>query len=74
MTGLHDSIAARMRAWLAGYFSNDAVLADDFVVAPALGDRAGITGAFLLAQKAVQSLPISADGGYALKRGEDWRT
>ena len=64
--GLHAAIAARMRVWLGGYLSHDAVLAGDFVVAPALGDRAGITGAFLLAQKAVQSLPISPDGSSAL--------
>lgn len=59
MAGLHAAIAASMRVRLAGYLSDDAVLADDFVVAPGLGDWAGLVGAFILAQESVQSLPVS---------------
>lgn len=47
--GLHRDAAARMRHWMAGY-QTDAVSGNDFVVPPALGDRAGIAGGIALAQ------------------------
>ena len=50
--GLHAAIAARMRHWLGGYLTDKDVNADTFVVAPGLGDRAGIVGAMLLAEEA----------------------
>jgi fructokinase len=51
--GLHAAIAVRMRHWLGGYLTDESVNADTFVVAPSLGDRAGIVGAMLLAEEAV---------------------
>ena len=50
--GFHAAIAQRMRYWLGGYLADDRVSHDDFVVRPALGDRAGIIGAMLLAERA----------------------
>jgi len=50
--GLHAAIAARMRYWLGGYLTDKDVSADTFVVAPSLGDRAGLVGAMLLAEEA----------------------
>jgi fructokinase len=52
--GLHTAIAARMRHWLGGYLTNNDINADTFIVAPCLGDRAGLAGAMLLAQGAVR--------------------
>lgn len=46
--GLHRDAAARMRHWMGGYQA-DAVGGDDFIVPPALGDRAGIAGGIALA-------------------------
>jgi alpha-1,6-mannosyltransferase len=46
--GLHRDAATRMRHWMGGYQDN-AVSGDDFVVPPALGDRAGIAGGIALA-------------------------
>lgn len=54
--GFHAAIAARMRHWLGGYLLDDVVLSNSFVVAPELGDRAGLTGAILLAEAAVCAL------------------
>ena len=51
--GLHAAIAARMRHWLGGYLTDKDVNADTFVIAPSLGDRAGLVGAMLLAQGAL---------------------
>jgi hypothetical protein len=45
-------MAERMRYWLGGYLADDRISQDDFVVRPALGDRAGIVGAMLLAERA----------------------
>ncbi|MES2474587.1 MAG: ROK family protein [Verrucomicrobiota bacterium] len=44
---LHDLIASRLKEIAAGYFPP--ALEDGYVVAPALGQEAGIRGAFLLA-------------------------
>ena len=52
--GLHTAIAARMRHWLGGYLTDDAVNADSFIAAPSLGDHAGLAGAMLLAEEAVR--------------------
>jgi fructokinase len=51
-TGIHDAVARRMRHWLGGYLDGPAVSERGFVVPPGLGDRAGITGALLLAERA----------------------
>jgi fructokinase len=45
--GLRDAVDARMRVWLGGYLHE---LAPDMIAAPALGERAGITGAIDLAR------------------------
>lgn len=47
--GLHAPAADRMRHHLAGFIANPRLAADDFVVPPALGDAAGLAGAFALA-------------------------
>jgi fructokinase len=52
--GLHTAIAARMRHWLGGYLTGNDINADAFIVAPCLGDRAGLIGAMLLAMGAVR--------------------
>jgi fructokinase len=51
-SGLHAAIAARMRHWLGGYLTGDDINADTFIIAPGLGDRAGLVGAMLLAEEA----------------------
>lgn len=45
--GLHDRINARLKEIAGGYFP--AAMESNYVVAPALGQEAGISGAFLLA-------------------------
>ena len=50
--GLHAPAAARMRHHLAGFIPDPRLASDDFVVPPALGDDAGIAGAFALAMDA----------------------
>jgi fructokinase len=50
--GLHAAIAARMRHWLGDYLTDNYVNADSIIVAPSLGDRAGLIGAMLLAEAA----------------------
>lgn len=47
--GFHADVAARMRHWLGGYVRADAVEGRDYVVPPALGDRAGVAGGIALA-------------------------
>lgn len=47
--GLHAPAAARMRHHLAGFIVHPRLDADDFIVPPALGDDAGLAGAFALA-------------------------
>src|SRR5260221_6386824 len=58
-TGLLDLLRARLRGLLAGYIAapelGDKI--DDYVVSPALGDRAGVLGAIELARRA------ALDGG-----------
>ncbi len=50
--GLHSSIADRMRYWLGGYLTDEAVNSDSFIVGPQLKDNAGLAGAMLLAEEA----------------------
>jgi len=53
-TRLLPPIRERMREWLAGYIDRSEILvaADRYVVAPGLGERAGILGALVLAMDA----------------------
>ena len=44
--GFHAEVSARLEAWLGGYV----MVPDGFVVAPGLGDRAGVAGGIALAQ------------------------
>ena len=46
----HADVAARMRHWLGGYVGSDVLDGNEYVVPPALGDRAGIAGGIALAQ------------------------
>lgn len=50
--GLRESVSRRLRELLNGYLATPllAERIDDFVVAPALGDRAGVLGALALAE------------------------
>lgn len=50
--GLHAAVAVRARHWLAGYLGSDHVGRANFIVPPALEDRAGLVGATLLALRA----------------------
>lgn len=50
--GLHARVAERMLSWLGGYLSNRYVVPDSFIVKPGLGDRSGLIGAMLLAERA----------------------
>lgn len=52
--GLIDAVRLEARALLNGYISNARLEGDlsDYIVRPALGDNAGVTGALLLAQGA----------------------
>jgi fructokinase len=56
--GLHAPVTARMRHWLAGIVSAPALAREDFVSPPALGDDAGLAGAFALAMAAADSTPL----------------
>jgi hypothetical protein len=47
-----------MRHWLAGIVSAPALAREDFVSPPALGDDAGLAGAFALAMAAADSTPL----------------
>lgn len=58
--GLHAAAGARMRVWLAGYLASAEIMADDYVTAPALHDRAGLIGGFLLAEGAARCSPAHA--------------
>ena len=48
----HAAIAVQMLHWLGGYLPDMAGLADTLVVAPVLGDQAGLMGAILMAERA----------------------
>ncbi len=52
--GFHRDLASRMTHWLGGYVRNPSVTADDYIVAPALGDRSGIAGGIALAHDLVR--------------------
>jgi fructokinase len=47
----HPAIAERMKHWLGGYLVVPETASDDFIVPPGLGDRAGLMGAMLLANR-----------------------
>ena len=51
--GLHAATAARLRRWLGGYLTDERFNLDSYVVPPGLGGQAGLTGALLLAQEAL---------------------
>jgi fructokinase len=53
-TRLLPLIRLRLRHWLGGYIDRREILdgADRYVVAPELGDRAGVLGALVLAMDA----------------------
>ena len=51
-TRLLPLIRARLLHWLGGYIDRSELATDRYVVAPALGDRAGVLGALLLALNA----------------------
>ena len=55
-TRLLPLIRARMRYWLGGYIERSEIGSgiDHYVVAPGLGDRAGVLGALVLAMQAAQ--------------------
>ena len=48
--GFHADVAVRMRHWLGGYVCSSVLDGDEYVVPPALGDRAGVAGGIALAQ------------------------
>lgn len=50
LEGFHRSVRAGLIRELAGYPSEPSHLGDDFVVAPGLGDLAGLAGALILAE------------------------
>ena len=52
--GLMQAVRSRTSALLAGYVAGDRLEGDltDYIVPPALGDDAGLTGAIMLAQRA----------------------
>ncbi len=52
--GFHSGVAALMRHWLGDYVRADVIAGDDYIVPPALGDRAGTTGCIALAQDLLQ--------------------
>jgi fructokinase len=56
-TRLLPLIRPRLRHWLGGYINRSEILedADRYVVAPALGERAGVLGALVLAMDAAAS-------------------
>lgn len=58
--GLIDGVRRETRALLGGYLGVDRLSGDlgDYIVRPALGDNAGVTGALLLAQRAMSGEPV----------------
>ncbi|MFC3714099.1 ROK family protein [Sphingoaurantiacus capsulatus] len=50
--GLHGPVTDAMRRYLAGFIPHPRLKGDDYLVPPALGDDAGIAGAFALAMDA----------------------
>ncbi len=50
--GLHAPVETALRRWLNGFIAADAVNRGGFIVPPALGDDAGLAGAFALAMDA----------------------
>jgi fructokinase len=48
--GFHTDVSTRMRHWLGGYVRADVLESSNYVVPPALGDRAGVAGGIALAQ------------------------
>ncbi len=52
--GLHTPVTEAMRRYLAGFIPHPRLNGDDYLVPPALGDDAGIAGAFALAMDASQ--------------------
>lgn len=50
MPGFHQRVHERLVGELAGYPGEPSHLADDFVVAPGLGDLSGLAGALILAE------------------------
>ncbi len=52
MAGFHERAHSRMVEELAGYPGEASHLAEDFVVAPGLGDLSGLAGALILAERA----------------------
>lgn len=68
--GLHAPAAERMRHHLGGFIADPRLVAEDFVVTPALGDDAGLAGAFALAMDAANpSLAPPARGRGSAKPG-----
>ncbi len=53
--GLHAAVVQRMRHWLGGYLTDPRIFEDSFVSQPSLGDKAGLIGAMLLAERAIVS-------------------
>jgi fructokinase len=60
--GLLATVRSSLKSTLAGYVQRDALgpRIDEYVVAPGLGDRAGIAGAFALADAARQAVVDAA--------------
>lgn len=61
--GLIDGVRRETRALLNGYIGADRLSGDlaDYIMRPALGDNAGVTGALLLAEKTLTRLAPLAD-------------
>ena len=57
----HTDVGARMRHWLGGYVRAEALDRDDYVVAPMLGDRAGIAGGMALAHDLLDRMRVAGN-------------
>ncbi|MGB7860082.1 MAG: ROK family protein [Acidimicrobiia bacterium] len=53
MVGFHDSVRDALRQRLAGYPGWRGLADDDYLTAPGLGDRSGLAGGLLIAQRAL---------------------